>query len=117
VEVAEDLREVDLGLWESLTSEAAREGWPDIWRARGLDPVGVAPPGGESLKDLADRVWPAWRAIVRYSCGPIMVVAHRAVIRVILALELHGDLRMAPDIDFPYGGVVLVGTAAGASGA
>ncbi|MDR0642298.1 MAG: histidine phosphatase family protein, partial [Treponema sp.] len=59
----------------------------------------VAPPGGESFSDLAARVWPAFDRIVSLAAGRgagrILVVAHQAVNRVILAREWGLPLKDA----------------------
>ena len=107
-EIVFGLREVDLGAWEGLTSAEARQGWPEIWEARGLDPASVAPPGGESLRDLAARVWPAWEEIAKAPFPDILVVAHQAVNRVILAKERGLGLSSAMTIDQPYGALTII---------
>jgi probable phosphoglycerate mutase len=113
-ELIEDLREVDLGAWEGLTGAQAKEGYPEIWEARGLDPANVAPPGGESLKALFERVWPAWEAIARGPGQTTLVVAHRAVNQVILA-KLRGlSLSEAMAIDQPYGALTRIRYSEGA---
>jgi probable phosphoglycerate mutase len=108
VEAADGLREIFLGEWEGLTSAEAKSRWPEIWAARGLSPAGVAPPGGESLKDLAARVWPAFDSIARGPGRNVLVVAHQAVNRVILARYRGMALSEAPAIEQPYGAVTVL---------
>jgi probable phosphoglycerate mutase len=108
IELVEALREVSLGAWEGLTSAEARRGWPEIWKARGADPAGTGPPGGESLEDLAARVWPAFDLIAAGPEENTLVVAHQAVNRVILAREAALPLSMALSLDQPYGAVAVI---------
>ncbi|MCL6522663.1 MAG: histidine phosphatase family protein [Firmicutes bacterium] len=51
-----ELRELDFGLWDGLTAEEARRGWPELWAAWSADPFAVAPPGGERAGDLEGRL-------------------------------------------------------------
>jgi broad specificity phosphatase PhoE len=49
-------REVQYGAWEGLTRAEVKARYPDLWRQRASDKAGVAPPGGESLLQLQERV-------------------------------------------------------------
>jgi probable phosphoglycerate mutase len=107
-ELVEAFREIDLGAWEGLTGAEAKERNPDLWEARGADPAGVAPPGGESLIGLSQRVWPAWEAIAEGPGRLVLVVAHRAVNQVILAKIRGLDLSEAMAIEQPYGALTRI---------
>jgi probable phosphoglycerate mutase len=53
-----------------------------------------APPGGESLGAVGERVVAAWRAIARqHPAAEIVVVSHGAAIATGLAVLLHEDPR------------------------
>ncbi|GAB7081658.1 histidine phosphatase family protein [Megalodesulfovibrio paquesii] len=56
-------REIELGDWDGLAMDAVQTGQPDLHAARGANPAGVRPPGGEHFGDLARRVWPACLAL------------------------------------------------------
>ena len=107
-EAVDAFRELDLGAWEGLTGAEARDGWPEIYEARGLDFAGVPPPGGESLRDLAARVWPAWDRLAASPEREILVVAHQAVNRVILLRERGLPLAEARSVEQPYGALTAV---------
>jgi molybdenum cofactor cytidylyltransferase len=83
------LREIDVGLWEGLTWEEARERFPAEYAAREADLTGVPFPGGESFAGLHDRVVPAFErlleAILAAGHRRVLVVGHKGVNRVILA--------------------------------
>jgi len=82
--VDEDLVECDFGAWEGLTFAEVRERWPremDAW----LDSTAVAPPEGEPLTAVAERVS---RAVSRlresHPSGVVAVVSHVSPIKLIL---------------------------------
>jgi molybdenum cofactor cytidylyltransferase len=83
------LREIDVGLWEGLTWDEARERYPAEGLERERDVTGVPFPGGESFADLRARVVPPFERLVEESVAAgrrrILVVAHRGVNRVLLA--------------------------------
>jgi alpha-ribazole phosphatase len=83
------LREMDFGAWEGLTYAQIQErdaAALDAWMA---DPLGFAPPEGESLAQLADRVDGFWEALVsRHATGTVVVVAHGGPLRVMICRAL-----------------------------
>jgi probable phosphoglycerate mutase len=111
-ELVGDLREIGLGRWEGLDKDEARRLDPGLWLARGRDLASVPPPGGESFADLAARVWPAFDRIAeRLASGEaerILVVAHQAVNRVILARERGIALDRVLEIGQPPGAVAVL---------
>lgn len=85
--VIPELREISLGEWDGRPKDWVQARYPAEWVARGRDLWSARPPGGESFQDLQDRVWPAFQALGREAAAVAhtLVVAHQAVIRVILA--------------------------------
>jgi alpha-ribazole phosphatase len=96
------LREMAMGAWEGLTWSEIRARDP-ARAARWLaDPVGVAFPGGEALRDLRARVLPALgELLARHAGSRLAVVAHGGSNRIVLAealgLPLGNVLRLAQD--------------------
>jgi probable phosphoglycerate mutase len=96
------LNELNYGAWEGLTRAevAARDGAHFArWQA---DPAAVAPPGGETLRALAERVRPAFDAIAADHAGEeVAIIGHKCVNRVLLCLLLDLPpahyLRIAQD--------------------
>ncbi|MBC8070693.1 MAG: histidine phosphatase family protein, partial [Deltaproteobacteria bacterium] len=88
------LREIDHGRWEGLTRKevAARFGdEADSWE---IDPFTFAPEGGESGVQVMARALPELRAIVERHLGhTIVVVSHKATIRLLLCALLGIDAR------------------------
>lgn len=79
------LAEISLGAWEGLTVAEVRERFPGEYEKRGEDLAHYRPAGGESFADLARRSLPAFTRLAREHAGPLLVVAHAGVNRVLLA--------------------------------
>jgi probable phosphoglycerate mutase len=85
----EGLREIAYGAWEgrreSEVARTDREAF-DAWQA---DPALVSPPGGESAFAIAARSLPVLLRIRReYPGGRVLVVSHKATVRVIVCALL-----------------------------
>lgn len=75
------LREVSLGLWEGMLSTDIRVQYAEHWTERQNNPLYGRPPQGESVYDLAARVWPAVDEIAaRHAPGPVLIVSHGLVL-------------------------------------
>jgi broad specificity phosphatase PhoE len=54
-----------------------RAQYADLWARRQNDPLHARPPEGESVYDLAARVWPAIDEIAaRHAPGPVLIASH-----------------------------------------
>ena len=78
------LREICLGAWEGLPMEQIQKNDPQAFAQRGRDLAGYRPPGGESFFDLLERVHPVFSALITEATGPVAIVSHAGVNRVIL---------------------------------
>lgn len=79
------LREMSFGRWEGLTTAQIRARFGDELEAYRRDPVEVPAGGGESFRQLAERVSEAWqRAVRRAGARRVAVVAHGATIKAIV---------------------------------
>jgi len=76
--------EISMGLWDGRSMEEVRRSFPEEYRRRGEDPALHAAPGGESFVDLQKRVIPAFDEILHEGEGPILIVGHAGVNRVLL---------------------------------
>lgn len=84
-----DLREIDFGEWEGLTSAEVEERFPGLqagWMSPGAD---AAFPGGESLGSFEGRMARALDRIVQSQAEVVLVFAHGGTIRA-LACGLLG---------------------------
>lgn len=88
------LREIDHGRWEGLTRAEVEARFPDEYAAWDSDPFTFAPEGGEPGVKVMARALPAVRAIVAANVGkPIVIVSHKATIRLVLCALLGIDAR------------------------
>lgn len=100
----EELRELHVGEWEGQAWEELQRQYPELWQARLNDIVNVAPPAGENLLQMAERVRPVIRQIVSaHSGGEIVIVGHGGVNRVILLDAIGAPLEKLFHIEQDYG--------------
>lgn len=111
------LREIDTGLWEGLAFEEVRERYPREYAEREQDLVGYRFPGGESFRDLRQRVVPAFFEIADRGGETILVCAHKGVNRVLLCELLGLPLTELFSLRQDYGCVNLVEISRSPSGA
>ena len=64
-----ELREVNIGVWESLTWQEIQSRWPEEWQARLNDLVNYRVPQGENLLDVEARLMPVVREILEGTGG------------------------------------------------
>jgi probable phosphoglycerate mutase len=86
VEVDERLIEIDYGEWEGLSPAQARDRDPELYDAWVENPARIAPPGGETAEQVAERALFALREIEEKFAdakGPILVVSHKATLRIL----------------------------------
>jgi broad specificity phosphatase PhoE len=80
------LREVKLGVWEGMLSTDIKQNFPDEIEARFRDPVAFRPPGGETLGEVAGRIFQAVDEITaQYPGGQVAVVSHGLALAVLIA--------------------------------
>ncbi len=99
-----ELRELHIGKWQGLTWEEIQRRWPDEWQARLDDLVHYQVDGGESLRQMAERVRPVIaRLVARHRGEEIALVAHGGVNRVILLDAIGAPLERMFHIEQSYG--------------
>jgi probable phosphoglycerate mutase len=93
--VAEDgLREIGHGHWEGLTRAEVEERFPGEYESWEEDPFTFAPEGGETGLAVLARALPVLRrVVVRHEGSTVLVVSHKATIRLMLASLLGMDAR------------------------
>jgi probable phosphoglycerate mutase len=88
------LREIGHGHWEGLTRREVEERYCEEYAAWEEDPFTFAPQGGESGVEVLARALPAIRTIVTSHPGErVLVVSHKATIRLLLSSLLGIDAR------------------------
>jgi broad specificity phosphatase PhoE len=88
------LREIDHGRWEGLRRADVETQYPEEYAGWEEDPFTFAPTGGESGVQVVARALPVVRDIVVAHAGQnVLVVSHKATIRLIVASLLGFDAR------------------------
>jgi probable phosphoglycerate mutase len=98
VQPREGLREISHGHWEEMTREEVDERFPEEAAEWEKDPYTFAPAGGESGLAVTARALPTLIELVRaHPGGNILVVSHKAAIRLLLSSLLGFDPRRYRD--------------------
>lgn len=93
------LREAHFGAWEGMVATEIQTAYPAAWEARRLDLQHARPPGGESVQDLADRVWAAIDELTaRHPDGPLILVAHGLALATVLCRVQGHPLTSAREL-------------------
>src|SRR5690606_17645353 len=98
------LKEVNFGHWEGLTWAELPERDPKGYQARLADPFDWRPRGGESYRDLTERI-AAWLESLE---GDTVVVSHGGVSRVLRGHLLGIDPREVPFLEVPQDKVLVL---------
>ena len=104
------LRELRYGEWEGKTNEFVKENYADDYVRWLTEPAWNPPTGGETAVQLASRASLAIAEIQeQYPSGNVLVVSHKATIRVILCTLLGIDLgRYRDRIDIPAASLSII---------
>jgi probable phosphoglycerate mutase len=105
------LREIAYGEWEGRREEEVARSEPERFHAWSAHPGRVSPPGGENAIEIAARAMAVMEAIrARHSDGKVLVVSHKATIRVVLCALLGIDVdQFRARIAQPVASVSVVG--------
>jgi probable phosphoglycerate mutase len=95
VQLDDGLREIAYGEWEGRSESEVEEEQPERFHAWAEHPGLVSPPGGENAVEIAARAMQAVERIrAAHSDGKILVVSHKATIRVLLCALLGIDVDL-----------------------
>jgi broad specificity phosphatase PhoE len=98
VQTRDGLREINHGRWEQMTRHEVEEKFPEEAAEWEKDPYTFAPLGGESGLAVTARALPVLIDIVRAHPGEnVLVVSHKATIRLLLSSLLGFDPRRYRD--------------------
>ena len=117
VETVADLVEMDFGLWDGLSYQEIEARDPEQLARWLANPLAVAPPEGESLAEMSQRVINAFEATVaRHPEKTVTIVTHGGPARVILCQvlgvplaahwRLHQDLASISRLELGEDGIV-----------
>lgn len=109
-EVRDGLKEINYGKWEGKTPETVNLEFHDDYIRWLADPAWYAPTGGEMAVAIASRATQVIEEIKqRYSSGNVLIVAHKATIRIMLCTLLGIDVgRFRYRLGCPVGSVSIV---------
>ncbi|AKT41540.1 histidine phosphatase family protein [Chondromyces crocatus] len=98
VQARDALREISHGRWEQQTRREVEQRYPEEYARWEEDPYTFAPEGGETGLCVTARALPALLAIVEAHPGEqVLVVSHKATIRLLLSAVLGIDPRAYRD--------------------
>jgi broad specificity phosphatase PhoE len=109
--IVEDFREVDFGLWETLTVAEAEARDPEVMAAwRSGDPA-FAYPGGETRAGFFQRIERATREVLVPIERPeeTLVVVHKGVLKIVLATLLGEPFDAWRERPMSLGGIHRLG--------
>lgn len=106
----EGLQEINYGFWEECGQEEIKQRYGQDYIHWLTEPAWNAPTGGETAVQVASRALPVITEIeAMHGTGNVLVVSHKATIRIILCSLLGIDLgRYRDRIDAPAGSVSAV---------
>ena len=93
LEARDDLQEIAYGKWEGLKKETVAQKYHDDYSKWLADPARNAPTGGELATTVAERGLRVIHEIrERFAGGNVLVVSHKATIRILLCSFLGVDV-------------------------
>ena len=102
----ERLRELGRGEWAGLEVLELARRFPEAWRRFEASGWTEAPPGGETLAELATRVLPALDEVATRARAPVAIVAHKWVLRVAICEALGCPLERCANIEVATSGLL-----------
>jgi probable phosphoglycerate mutase len=95
VAIEDGLKEIDYGEWEGLRHDEVKVRWPNAFEYWADDVASRGTPGGETAFHVAARAMRVVEAIrSRHQQGNVLLVSHKATLRVITCALLGLDVRL-----------------------
>ncbi len=92
------LREIHQGEWEGLHVDEIKRLFTEKFMQRNGDPLNVAPPGGETIGQVYQRVSDfLYETITKYPQDKIVIVAHGVVLAIITIISEHIPIEQVFD--------------------
>jgi probable phosphoglycerate mutase len=110
MQLRDGLKEIRYGEWEGKTNEFVKQNYMDDYLRWLAEPAWNQPPGGETAVEIASRASLVIAEIEnKYSEGNVLVVSHKATLRIILCNLLGIDLgRYRDRIDMLAASVSII---------
>lgn len=94
----EGLREISYGDWEGMKHDEAKAKFPDLYAYWAADTASRGTPHGETAFMVASRAAPVIERIRReHPQGRVLVVSHKATVRIMVCALLGMDVRLFRD--------------------
>lgn len=110
MQIRDGLKEIAYGEWEDREQDAVRQQYEQDYIRWLTEPAWNPPTGGETAMQVASRALPVITEIESsYTSGNVLVVSHKATIRIILCSLMGIDIgRYRDRIDAPAASVSIV---------
>ncbi len=96
--IDEGLREISYGDWEGMKHDEVKAKFPDAYAYWAQDTASRGTPGGETAFMVASRAAPVIERIRReHPQGRVLVVSHKATVRILVCALLGMDVRLFRD--------------------
>jgi alpha-ribazole phosphatase len=105
-QVDDRLMEINFGAWEMCPWDGIKSSDLNVWMN---DFANQAPPGGESLKSLNERVLTFWMEVLAQGYQKVAIVTHNGVIRCLMAHFQRLDVSQCfeAELGLAYGGLAI----------
>lgn len=109
-QLRDGLREINYGEWEGKHKEEVKQARCDDYNHWMTEPAWNAPTGGETAVQIANRAMAVIAEIEeKYREGNVLVVSHKATLRIILCSLLGIDLgRYRDRLDYPAASLSII---------
>lgn len=88
------LREINQGVWEGMILSDIKSQYSELFEKRRKDPLSVAPPGGETVGAVQERMLSAVTDIVQeHPAGRVVVVSHGLFLALIKGLAACAPIQ------------------------
>ena len=92
------LAEIAYGEWEGMRHDEVQAKWPEAYAYWSADVASRGTPGGETAFGVASRAAPVLERVrMKYPDGRVLVVSHKATIRIMVCALLGMDVRLFRD--------------------
>lgn len=89
VDIIRGLEEVGFGHWEGMSWTEIQETYPEEYEKWCMNPIDVAPPGGESQREIYRRCGQVVEGIVAQAHGDVAIVSHGATMAYLIAYMMR----------------------------
>lgn len=104
----EQLREINMGIWDGLTFEEVKTRFAEDYSKRGYDLAGFIPENGESFYHCQKRAVNIFYQLLHSTVGNVVICSHAGFIRALLCRYLYMNLNDLCQIKQDYGCISII---------